>query len=240
MILEILEEILVTYPNINQTQHKVCILPVNKKNIIILRLEKYYTYLNIWIWYSYIFLKLKVRLYPHVYYVFLTSTIIPLTLWLIFIAPTLITKSFSSNRGPLISTLFFLDVYTDDIFNKSKSNNASATTGTVLPVPLSRIANTDAGCSELWNTCNVRWTPERTLFKLIFTNIKCNYNNHLIAVWTRTSHSQQEMCHIVWHRARSLFSLEIRLFGRRYGFPSWEIAVDCVKVTGKNDYWQIK
>lgn len=64
-------------------------------------------------------------------------------------APTLITKSFSSNRGPLISTFDFLEVYIDDIFNKTKSNNASATIGTVFPLPLSRIENTDAGCSEL-------------------------------------------------------------------------------------------
>lgn len=93
---------------------------------------------------------------------FLTSTMMPLTLWLILIAPILMTKSLSSNRGPLISTLDFLEVYTEDIFSKSKSNNPSATTGTVLPLPLSRMANTDAGCSELWNTCNVRWVPGGT------------------------------------------------------------------------------
>lgn len=54
----------------------------------------------------------------------------------------------------------FFDVYAGVIFNMSKSNNESATNG-ICFVPVSKIENTDAGCSELCKTCTTFVAPEK-------------------------------------------------------------------------------
>lgn len=46
----------------------------------------------------------------------------------------------------------FFDVYAGVIFKMSKSNKESATNGICL-VPVSKMENTDAGCSELCKMC---------------------------------------------------------------------------------------
>lgn len=52
----------------------------------------------------------------------------------------------------------FFDVYAGVIFKISKSNRASATRD-ICFVPVSKIENTDAGCSELCRTCTILGFP---------------------------------------------------------------------------------
>lgn len=82
--------------------------------------------------------------------ILLTSNKTPLKFEPNVTEPILIQKSQSSKRGPLDS-IFCRRCKTVFIFINIRSNNVSATTGTVL-VPVSRIENTDAGCSELCST----------------------------------------------------------------------------------------
>lgn len=58
----------------------------------------------------------------------------------------------------------------------SKSNRPSAITWMFF-VPLSRIENTDAGCSELWRMCTVFVVP---VTNLVYTyNLKPQGNIHV-------------------------------------------------------------
>lgn len=88
----------------------------------------------------------------------LTSSRTPLKFCPIITLPILMQKSHNSKRLPLDSILCFF-CSTVFIFINKLSNKTSATTGMVF-VPVSKIENTDAGCSELCTTCTIRcWLP---------------------------------------------------------------------------------